>query len=215
MQYFDLTLLTTNKENKTTATNNNNNIATLSSSYKTSLGLLIEGLIQRKANESAGPVTILSCDNLPSNGDVLKSILLEFILKTDNDELLAYVEENISFPNSMVDRITPGVTDETVSMFEKQTNVADPLPVIAEDFTLWVVEDNFLAGRPSWEYIEDNNILFVDDCEPYECMKLRLLNASHSAMAYLSILAGHTKVDEALTNDNVYQYVKSYICFIK
>ena len=207
----DLTLLTTNKENKTTATNNNNNIATLSSSYKTSLGLLIEGLIQRKANESAGPVTILSCDNLPSNGNFLKSILLEFILKTDNDELLAYVEENISFPNSMVDRITPGVTDETVSMFEKQTNVADPLPVIAEDFTQWVVEDNFLAGRPSWEDIEDNNILFVDDCEPYECMKLRLLNASHSAMAYLSILAGHTKVDEALTNDNVYQYVKSYM----
>ena len=132
-------------------------------------------------------------------------------MKTDNDELLAYVEENISFPNSMVDRITPGVTDETVSMFEKQTNVADPLPVIAEDFTQWVVEDNFLAGRPSWEDIEDNNILFVDDCEPYECMKLRLLNASHSAMAYLSILAGHTKVDEALTNDNVYQYVKSYM----
>ena len=77
----DLKLLTTNKENKTTATNNNNNIATLSSSYKTSLGLLIEGLIQRKANESAGPVTILSCDNLPSMA-ILKSILLEFILKT-------------------------------------------------------------------------------------------------------------------------------------
>ena len=106
---------------------------------------------------------------------------------TNNLHLLNYIEENTSFPNSMVDRITPGVTEESISLFEKETNVADPWPVIAEDFTQWVVEDNFIAGRPSWEAIEGSDILFVEDCEPYECMKLRLLNASHTAMAYASI----------------------------
>ena len=179
--------------------------------FKTSLGLLIEGLRQRMKNRSAGPVTIMSCDNLPSNGKVLKSILVDFIKRTKNLKLLNYVEENITFPNSMVDRITPGVTEESILLFEKETNIADPWPVIAEDFTQWVVEDNFVAGRPSWEAIEGSNILFVEDCEPYECMKLRLLNASHTAMSYVSILAGLEKVDDSMADESVYGYVKSYM----
>ena len=192
-------------------TSSQDSLGTTTPCFKTSLGLLIEGLRQRMRNHLAGPVTIMSCDNLPSNGNVLKSILLDFVKHTNNLHLLNYIEENMSFPNSMVDRITPGVTEESISLFEKETNVADPWPVIAEDFTQWVVEDNFIAGRPSWEAMEGSDILFVEDCEPYECMKLRLLNASHTAMAYVSILAGLEKVDDSMCDESVYGYVKSYM----
>merc|ERR1711991_129444 len=107
--------------------------------------------------------------------------------------------------------ITPGVDKSTVRLFEETTNVFDPLPVVAEDFTQWVVEDNFIAGRPNWEAVEENNVLFVEDCEPYEAMKLGLLNASHTAMAYVSILAGHEKVDQSMGDERVYEFVKSYM----
>ena len=179
------------------------------SSFKTALGLVVEGL-SRRQEANAGPITILSCDNLPSNGDALRSILSELISAT-RPELLEYTTNQVTFPNSMVDRITPGVTDDTVRLFEAETNVFDPLPVVAEDFTQWVVEDNFIAGRPKWEAVEENNILFVDDCEPYEAMKLGLLNASHTAMAYVSILAGHEKVDQSMGDEDVYNFVKTYM----
>ena len=177
---------------------------------KTSLGMLTMGLHNRQSHAPSDPVTLLSCDNLPSNGAELKRLLLDFISQT-KPQLLDYVEHQVSFPNSMVDRITPGVTDESVALFQEETGIADPWPIIAEDFSQWVVEDDFIAGRPAWDSVEGNNILFVQDCEPYEHMKLRLLNASHTAMAYLSILAGHTKVNESMRRENVFQYVKSYM----
>ena len=200
---------------------------------QTALGQLVAGLAARhQAGQQAGgapPITLLSCDNLPGNGGVLRRLVGQLTQEaasgpSSEGDLAALAEwvatpDCVTFPSSMVDRITPATTPAVVSQFEAATGIADAWPVIAEDFAQWVVEDDFVAGRPNWEAHgvskevsgEDGGVLFVPDVEPFEEMKLRLLNGSHTALSYISVLAGHERVDGAMADPKVLAFTRRYM----
>lgn len=140
------------------------------------------------------PVTVLSCDNLPGNGDAARAATLAAATRRSAG-LADWVERECTFPNSMVDRITPATTDADRDWLAATHGVTDRWPVVAEPFRQWVLEDHFVAGRPSWE---DVGATFTSDVAAWELYKLRLLNAAHSCMAYLCAVAGIVYVDEAM-----------------
>ena len=143
---------------------------------------------------AAGPLTILSFDNIPGNGAAARRATTSAAARYD-PRLAAWVRENCTFPNSMVDRITPVTADTDRAWLLESSGIDDRWPVVAEPFRQWVVEDDFAAGRPPWE---DAGALFTDRVHDWELYKLRMLNAGHSCMAYLSALAGITFVHEAM-----------------
>ena len=150
------------------------------------LGLLVEGL-RRRREAGVPPFTVLCCDNLPDNGALLRTGVVAFARRLDPD-LAAFVEAEVAFPSTMVDRITPAATDATFRTREGLTGFADEAAVETEPFSQWVIEDHFPSGRPDWEA---GGALFVEDVAPYEAMKLRMLNGAHSMLAYAGFLAGH------------------------
>jgi fructuronate reductase len=152
---------------------------------KTAIGMLVRGL-EARSKAGTGPVTVLCCDNLPHNGRTVRGVVQRFAQLVDTD-LAAWIESNVTFPSTMVDRIVPATTAADREAVAKRLNLEDASPVMAEPFRQWVIEDSFAAGRPVWERVGAE---FVDAVGPYEDMKLRLLNGSHSAMAYLGYLAG-------------------------
>lgn len=156
------------------------------------LGYVTAGLARRREADLP-PFTVMSCDNLQGNGHVARTALLGFAARKDPD-LAAWIAEHVAFPNSMVDRITPATTDETRAAVLAEFGVEDRWPVRSESFVQWVLEDAFPTGRPPLELA---GVQVVADVEPYELMKLRLLNASHQAVAYPGILAGYRLVHEA------------------
>jgi mannitol 2-dehydrogenase len=156
------------------------------------LGYITAGLARRRA-AGAPPFTVMSCDNIQGNGRVARTAVLGFAARKEPD-LAAWIGENVAFPNSMVDRITPVTTDETRAWVRAEFGVDDRWPIHAESFAQWVLEDTFPTGRPPLELV---GVQMVGDVEPYELMKLRLLNASHQAIGYPGILAGEQWVDEA------------------
>ncbi|WP_374214583.1 mannitol dehydrogenase family protein [Rhizobium rhizogenes] len=147
------------------------------------IGYLTEGLARRKA-AGLPPFTVLCCDNLPSNGRIVRRLVIE-MAATRDPALAEWISETVSFPCSMVDRIVPAATAETRARAEKLLGVEDRLSIEAETFSQWVIEDDFVGDRPTWEA---GGALFVENVEPYEKMKLRLLNGSHSLIAYLGQL---------------------------
>ncbi|HTE63331.1 MAG TPA: mannitol dehydrogenase family protein [Solirubrobacteraceae bacterium] len=147
-----------------------------------------------RRERAAGPLTILSCDNLPGNGDAARRATLAAAARAD-PALPVWVQENCTFPNSMVDRITPQTAAADHEWLRDTFGVDDRWPVVAEPFRQWVMEDDFSGGRPPWE---DVGALFTDRIHDWELYKLRLLNAGHSCVAYLSALAGITFVHEAM-----------------
>ncbi|MED7787727.1 mannitol dehydrogenase family protein [Francisella sp. 19X1-34] len=175
-------------------------------SPKTIFGYLALILKYRKANNLNG-VTLLSCDNVQHNGKVLEYTFLEFLSKLDPN-LEDWTKRNCSFPNSMVDRITPKTTDQDKKMLLNQFGIEDKWPVVCEPFTQWVIEDNFVAGRPKWELA---GAQFVKDVSPYEKMKLRLLNSSHQALAYLGYLHGYRYVHESAQDETIQKFLLKYI----
>ncbi|MEP7240706.1 MAG: mannitol dehydrogenase family protein [Devosia sp.] len=156
-------------------------------------GLLVRALELRR-ERGHPPFTILSCDNLPANGETAHRIVTGFAMLRD-PALGAFVETQVSCPSSMVDRIVPATTDADRELVATQTGLADSWPVVTEPFTQWVIEDRFPAGRPALEVV---GAQMVADVKPYELMKLRLLNGSHSTLAYLGYLAGYQYVAEAI-----------------
>ncbi|SIQ59225.1 mannitol 2-dehydrogenase [Chryseobacterium sp. RU37D] len=172
----------------------------------TVFGFIAEGLRQRKTTGN-GPVTILSCDNLQHNGNTAKSAFTTFIENQDKD-LAEWVKTNVTFPNSMVDRITPATTPEDVLRLNEKNGTHDKAPVYCEDFTQWVIEDNFIAGRPDWEKV---GVEFTDDVTAFENMKLSLLNASHTLLSYPSFLKGYRKVDEAMMDKSIVKFVRDFM----
>lgn len=164
----------------------------------TVFGFIAEGLRARKEKGNGG-ITILSCDNLQHNGDTAKKAFTTFI-KAQDDELAVWVAQNVTFPNSMVDRITPATTAEDIKRLNKNSGIEDKAPVYCEDFIQWVIEDDFIAGRPAWERV---GVEFVKDVAVFENMKLSLLNASHTLLSYPAFLAGYRKVDVAM-HDNLF-----------
>jgi len=172
----------------------------------TIFGFVAEGLRRRRKKETGG-ITILSCDNLQHNGSTAKAAFMAFITAQDSD-LANWAQTNLSFPNSMVDRITPATKVEDIAILNKNSGSNDQSPVYCEDFIQWVIEDDFIAGRPAWETV---GVEFTDDVTTFENMKLSLLNASHSLLSYPSFLLGYRKVDEAMADQDIVQYVKEFM----
>jgi mannitol 2-dehydrogenase len=163
---------------------------------------IVRALDARRAG-GAPPLTILSCDNLPANGDVAREAIVT-VAERRAPQLARYLE-SCTFPNSMVDRITPQTQDLDRAWLREQAGVDDGWPVVCETFRQWVIEDRFAAGRPPWE---GAGVLFTDRVHEWELYKLRLLNASHSCMAYLMALAGVVYVDEAVAIPAVRGYLR-------
>ncbi len=163
----------------------------------TALGLLALVLEERRRRNIPAP-TLLSCDNVCGNGNVLRTALTSFCRLKDPD-LAAYVESHVSFPNSMVDRITPRTTEAGRDHIRASYKLDDLAPVVCESFFQWVIEDDFPLGRPAFEKIP--GVIFTNDVRPYEEMKLRLLNAGHSQLGYLGHLAGYSLIHEVVGNE--------------
>ena len=157
------------------------------------IGYLVEGLSRRRAKGIA-PFTPLSCDNLPSNGAVLKRLVLDFAERVD-PPLRRWIEENVPFPSTMVDRITPASTEATYRDAERLTGRQDRAAIETEPFTQWVIEDHFANGRPAWEKA---GALMVADVSAYEKMKLRMLNGAHSLLAYLGYIGGYEFIRDVM-----------------
>lgn len=164
-------------------------------SMQSAVGLIVAALQQRR-NRGHQPFTVLCCDNLPSNGKVLRRLALEFAAAR-NANMVPYLESEVSFPSTMVDRITPASTDKTFTDTLAATGREDYAAVETEPFSQWIIEDDFVAGRPEWEA---GGALFVEDVAPYEKMKLRMLNGTHSMLAYSGFLAGHKYVRDVMAN---------------
>jgi fructuronate reductase len=163
---------------------------------RTAVGILATGLIRRSLG--GAPITVLCCDNLPHNGATLRGLVLDFAARIDA-EAAAFIEREVAFPSTMVDRIAPAATEAFVGETAAALGLDDAAPVQCEDFTQWVIEDRFAAGRPAWEVMGAE---FVSDVAPYEEMKLRLLNGSHSMLAYLGYLGGFTTIYEVMADGN-------------
>jgi mannitol 2-dehydrogenase len=159
--------------------------------------------LEARFEAGAGPLTILSCDNLPGNGDVARDAVLT-VAAARNPQLANRIDAMCTFPNSMVDRITPQTTDADREWLRKE-GIEDDWPVVCESFRQWVIEDNFAAGRPAWE---DVGVLFSNRVDEWELYKLRMLNAAHSCMAYLMALQGVVYVDEAIAIPEVAEYLE-------
>lgn len=169
-------------------------------------GILAEGLRRRRAAR-VEPFTVMSCDNIQGNGHVARTALTSFVRSSDPD-LATWIETEVAFPSSMVDRITPVVAPEVAEDVKLRTGIDDLWPVRSESFIQWVLEDHFPAGRPDLEAV---GVQLVPDVTPYEHMKLRLLNASHQNMSYLGLLAGHKMVDEACSDPVVRDFLLRYM----
>ena len=170
------------------------------------LGILVAGLKRRK-QAGIRPFTIVSCDNLPSNGVLLRNGVIDFATRVDPD-LAGWIEENVSFPSTMVDRITPAATARTFEDAKSLTGMDDPAAIETEPFSQWVIEDDFPDGRPAWE---EAGAILVHDVEPYELMKLRMLNGSHSLIAYLGQVGDYRYVRDAMANEAFSQLVAQHM----
>jgi mannitol 2-dehydrogenase len=167
---------------------------------------IVTGLEARRAAGGA-PLTILSCDNLPGNGNVAREAITH-VSAARSEELADFVETMCTFPNSMVDRITPQTTDADRAWLRDELGIEDGWPVIAEPFRQWVLEDAFAMGRPRYE---DVGAIFTDRVHDWELYKLRMLNATHSCMAYLMAIEGVVYVDEAIDIPAVRHYLERFL----
>ncbi len=163
---------------------------------RSAAGFIVAALSRRKALGLA-PFTVLSCDNLPSNGVTVGKILQRFASLRSPD-LGQWIADEVAFPSTMVDRIVPETTDADRAAVAAALGMVDAWPVVTEPFTQWIVEDRFSAGRPDFAAA---GVQLVSDVTPFEHMKLRLLNASHSALAYLGYLAGHETIAAAMADE--------------
>ncbi|MDR6987492.1 fructuronate reductase [Paenarthrobacter nitroguajacolicus] len=165
----------------------------------TALGQITRG-IQQRARQDSGPLTVVSCDNLPGNGELTGKLVRAFASALPHEEaspLLAWIDANVTFPNTMVDRMVPATTSGDLADVERQLGLRDEGAVVAEPFMQWVIEDNFAGRRPRWE---DSGALFSTDVAAWEAAKLRLLNASHSMLAYLGLAAGKATIADAVAD---------------
>jgi len=172
---------------------------------RTTFALVTEALVRRR-ERGIDPFTILSCDNIQGNGDVARRSFAAFARLRDPG-LGDWVEQHVRFPNCMVDRITPVTTDADRAELDEQLGVQDAWPVVCEPFTQWVLEDAFTSRPP----LQDVGVQMVQDVEPYELMKLRLLNASHQALAYLGHLAGYRLVHEVCQDPLFARFLLAYM----
>ncbi|HET9188220.1 MAG TPA: mannitol dehydrogenase family protein [Acidothermaceae bacterium] len=174
---------------------------------RTVIGQLVRGM-QARQRADGGPLTVVCCDNLHDNGRTVRQLVADFcdlLPASESTPLRDWAERSVKFPNTMVDRIVPATTDVDRAEAARLLGVDDFGVVVAEPFMQWVIEDDFAGPRPAWDAA---GAIFTDDVAPYEAMKLRLLNGSHSAIAYLGALAGYEHVAEFIRADDVASYVR-------
>jgi mannitol 2-dehydrogenase len=172
---------------------------------RTTFGLVTEALARRRTR-GLPPFTVMSCDNIQGNGHVARSSFTTFARLRD-PELASWIRSEVPFPNGMVDRITPRTTDDDRADLERRFGVADRWPVTCEPFTQWVLEDQFPARPP----LADAGVQLVESVEPYELMKLRLLNASHQALCYFGYLAGYRLVHDVCQDPLFARFLLAYM----
>ncbi len=173
---------------------------------RTVYGYLMAAL-RKKHTQGLPPFTILSCDNIQHNGDMLRKMLLAFAQKQDGN-LANWIAEKVGFPNSMVDRITPVTTPEIISYLQNTHHITDEWPVVCEPFIQWVIEDKFSDGRPPLEKL---GVQFVPDVTPYEKMKIRLLNAGHSVLGIPGAIHGHPTIDACMEDAVFAKFMRQYM----
>lgn len=173
---------------------------------RTVFGYLTAALRQRREN-GLSPFTILSCDNIQHNGDVARKMLLVFAEKQD-PELASWIEQEVSFPNTMVDRITPVTTSADIDYLKDTHLISDEWPVTCEPFIQWVVEDKFTTGRPPLETL---GVQFVPNVSPYEKMKIRLLNAGHSALGIPGAVHGHLTINACMADSVFAKFMRRFM----
>lgn len=166
------------------------------------IGFIVHGLQRRLVHQMA-PITVMSLDNLPANGKLLRGLILDFAHRVD-PALHHWIAATCTFPCSMVDRIVPRTTVDDRSDVSRTSGLDDAWPVLGEPFLDWVIEDDFAADRPDWR---EGGARFVRDAQPYELLKLRMVNGTHSALAYLSVLAGWPTVDVAIAQPAMRAYI--------
>ncbi len=175
-------------------------------SPQTVFGYIVEALARRRASGTT-PFTIVSCDNVQGNGHVTRNAILGFARLRDA-ELAEWIGEHVAFPNSMVDRITPATTDDDRRLASEAFGISDGWPVVCEPYLQWVLEDVFTDGRPPYEQA---GVQLTDDVEPYELMKLRLLNASHQALGYAGYLAGYRYAHDVMADPAFAELLRRYM----
>ena len=168
----------------------------------------VAALLEARMASKAGPVTLLNCDNLRSNGERFSHGLEQFLTLQGKTELLAWVKQNTSTPSSMVDRITPRPTADVRERVLAVTGVDDAAALMGEDFIQWVIEDDFVAGRPAWQ---DVGVEMVSDVMPYEEAKIRLLNATHSCIAWAGTLRGYQYIHEGSQDPDIRKLAYDYV----
>ena len=166
---------------------------------------LVAGLVARRTS-GASALTILSCDNLPENGAVTKTVVQDFAALLD-ETLGDWIDSQVDFATSMVDRITPRTTDEDRALVQQACGYVDAYPVATEPFSEWVISGGFPAGRPRWE---EAGATIVAEVEPFEQRKLWLLNGSHSMLAYAGSIRGHSTIDEAIADPSCRSWVEMF-----
>ncbi|KAA9108098.1 mannitol dehydrogenase family protein [Microbacterium rhizomatis] len=169
---------------------------------RSTIGQLARGL-QRRSASGAAPISVLSCDNLSANGSHTEKLVREFLHELPGGQgadVLAYLDRAVTFPSSMVDRIVPATTASLRDQVAATLGVRDGIPVPAEPFTMWAIEDRFAGGRPAWEL---GGAVFTDEVGRYEQLKVRLLNGTHSLIAYLGALRGVATIPEAIALDGI------------
>ncbi|AWH90044.1 mannitol dehydrogenase family protein [Limnobaculum parvum] len=168
------------------------------SAPKSAPGAIVQALRLRR-DRNLPAFSVMSCDNMPENGHVTRNVVLA-LARIQDAQLANWIETNVSFPSTMVDRIVPAVTPETLEKITQQLGgINDPAGVACEPFRQWVIEDNFVNGRPEWEKAGAE---LVQDVLPFEEMKLRMLNGSHSFLAYLGYLAGYQHINDCMQDNN-------------
>ncbi|MGI9530505.1 mannitol dehydrogenase family protein [Lutimonas sp.] len=173
---------------------------------KTVYGYLTAALNKRRLAQIPA-FTVISCDNIQHNGDLARNMLLAFA-KKQNAVLATWIEKEVRFPNSMVDRITPVTSQTDIDYLAANYGIKDAWPVTCEPFIQWVVEDRFSMGRPSLEKV---GVQFVKDVKPYEKMKLRLLNAGHSVLGILGAIHGHQTINACMDDKTFVLFLKSFL----
>ncbi len=173
---------------------------------KTIFGYLTAAL-QLRRERALPAVTILSCDNIQHNGEVARKMLLAFAQK-QNPELAHWIEEELSFPNTMVDRITPVTTDTAIKYLKNNFQLNDEWPVVCEPYIQWIIEDNFSNGRPPLETL---GVQFVPDVSPYEKMKIRLLNAGHSVLGIPGAIHGHATINDCMEDQVFASFMRQFM----
>ena len=171
----------------------------------TAPGKFVAGLLARRAAD-AGSITFLPCDNVPDNGHMVAGVLTSLAEAVD-PTLVDWMSANVGFATTMVDRITPSISEEARAALAADPGIDDPAAVATEPFTEWVIAGEFAGGRPAWE---SAGAAFVDDITPHELRKLWLLNGSHSLMAYAATVVGHATVYEAISDPVVAGWVNEW-----